>query len=320
MFRFLLIITTLLLTFQTISAQEFFIPEELADDNGQFILVNDVSIYYVAEGDPENPIVILIHGFGGSTFTWRDTLPALADAGFYAVALDLPPFGLSDKNPELDYSRSGMADIVDQFMDAMNIPTATIVGHSMGGSVTAQLAVRHSERIEKLVFVAGGVVNELPDENETTESDENNSPLSLLDALDPASPATTLLLRTIVTRDFFVDTIKDAYYNPEQVTDDVADGYARLLLIEDAPTGFLAYVQATETNPITLDNLVDARNDVPIMLIWGEQDTWVPIEVGQAMFNEMPDAQFVTYENVGHLPMEENVAQFNADLIAFLSE
>ncbi|MEO1646268.1 MAG: hypothetical protein AAFR67_13840, partial [Chloroflexota bacterium] len=72
---------------------EVITPQDLADDNGAFAIVNGAEIYYVSEGDPSNPAVVMIHGFGGSTFTWRDNIGVIADAGYYAVALDLPPFG-----------------------------------------------------------------------------------------------------------------------------------------------------------------------------------------------------------------------------------
>jgi pimeloyl-ACP methyl ester carboxylesterase len=289
--------------------------EELADPDGAFADVNGVSVYYRAQGDETNPVVILIHGFGGSTFTWRDTLPALAEAGFYAIALDLPPFGLSDKDPDLGYSRSWMSDLVSDFMDTLGIETATIVGHSMGGAVTAQFAVRHPEKVEKLVFVAGGVFEAMEaEENE----DESSSPLNFLNSIDPKAPAAPILLRTLVTKDFFIDTLASAYYDPSIVTEEVADGYAKLLEIEEAPIGFLAYVQAQETEPISLDDLANATQETPVLLMWGIEDTWVQIALGETMLAALTNAELVTYKQVGHLPMEEDTEVFNTDLIAFL--
>jgi pimeloyl-ACP methyl ester carboxylesterase len=313
--KFLFAILLLLASLNVAYAQPFKTAEELADPDGAFADVNGVSVYYHAQGDETNPTVILIHGFGGSTFTWRDTLPALEDAGFYAIALDLPPFGLSDKDPDLGYSRSWMSDLVADFMDTLGIETATIVGHSMGGAVTAQFAVRHPEKVEKLVFVAGGVFEVM----ETEESeDESSSPLNFLNSIDPKAPAAPILLRTLVTKDFFIDTLASAYYDPSIVTEEVADGYAKLLEIEEAPIGFLAYVQAQETEPISLDDLANATQETPVLLMWGIEDTWVEIALGETMLASLTNAELVTYDLVGHLPMEENTEAFNADLIAFL--
>ncbi len=306
-----------LLSLMPVMAQQYRTPQELADPNGQFVDVNGVSVYIVTEGSPDDPVVVFIHGFGGSTITWRDTLPAVAQAGYYALALDLPPFGLSDKNPDLDYSRSGMADLVASLMDTLGIESATIVGHSMGGAVTAQFAVRHPQKVEKLVFVAGGVFEALRAEN---DEEDDPGPLSLLNAIDPKSPAAPILLRGLITRSFFIDTLRSAYYDDSVLTDEAVDGYARLLLIEDAPIGFLAYVQAQEANPITLEDLAAAAENVPVALMWGNQDTWVSVELGKTMAQAIPGAQLILYDEVGHLPMEEAVEAFNTDLIDFLKQ
>jgi pimeloyl-ACP methyl ester carboxylesterase len=58
---------------------------------------------------------------------------------------------------------------------------------------------------------------------------------------------------------------------------------------------------------------------LPTLLIWGENDTWVPLRVGENLHSVIEGSQLITYANVGHLPMEENPAQFNLDLITFLS-
>lgn len=309
-----IIVFTLLVLNTT--AQEFKTPRELADPDGLFADVNGVSVYYRALGNIDDPAVILIHGFGGSTFTWRDTLPALADAGYYAVALDLPPFGLSDKNPDLPYARSWMADLVADFMTTLDIQTATIVGHSMGGGVTAQFAVRHPAMTSALVFVSGGVFEALPTQD--GQESASSSPFAILNTIDPKSPVAPILLRSLITRDTFISLLRGAYGRQEVITPDVEEGYARLLLIEDAPIGFLAYTQAQETDPISLDNLVQAVS-VPVLLVWGAEDNWVSPELGKTMHAALVGSTLLTYAGVGHLPMEETPDQFNTDLIAFLN-
>jgi pimeloyl-ACP methyl ester carboxylesterase len=108
---------------------------------------------FVQESGPtDGPAVVLVHGFGGSTFNWRYTLPALAEAGYRAVALDLMGFGLSDKSFDQDDSHAAQADFVADVMTALDIQRATLVGHSMGGNVIAHFALKYPERVEGLVF------------------------------------------------------------------------------------------------------------------------------------------------------------------------
>jgi pimeloyl-ACP methyl ester carboxylesterase len=244
-----IVLLLLLLTSGVVLAQEYQTPQELANENGAFADVDGVSIYYETMGEATNSVVMLIHGFGGSTFTWRDTMPALADAGFYAIALDLPPFGLSDKNPDLNFSRSWMADMVSGLMDELGIAKATIVGHSMGGGVTAQFAVRHPEKVEKLVFVAGGIFEALEQVDASAEETDNTSPFALLNTIDPKSPAAPILLRSLITKDFFVNTIKSAYFDDSIVTEEVADGYAKIFANRRSTCGILGIFASRRNQP-----------------------------------------------------------------------
>ncbi|MEL6307720.1 MAG: alpha/beta hydrolase [Chloroflexota bacterium] len=314
------LIFTLLWLVGVVGAQddEIITPQDLADDNGAFTMVNGAEIYYVTEGDPSNPAVMMIHGFGGSTFTWRDNIGAIADAGYYAVALDLPPFGLSDKSVDLDYSRSGFADIVVGLMDELGIETATIMGHSMGGGVTAYVAVRHTERVDSLIFVAGGVF-ETSMVSEEDEENTGDSPFAFLDSINPESEQAADLLRLALRPVTFGQIIATAYYDAEAVTDEVIDGYARPLQLENWAEGFLAYSVAEETEPITLDSFAEAAAGIPVQIIWGVEDTWVPIGLGEAMDAVLGGVDFVTYPETGHLPMEENTEMFNDDVITFLT-
>jgi pimeloyl-ACP methyl ester carboxylesterase len=317
--RTLSLLLLLLLSVSLVQAQ----PEaalRLADENGNFTTVDNAQIYYISEGNPQDPAVMLIHGFGGSTVTWRETLPALAEAGFYAVALDLPPFGLSDKSTDLTYTRAQMADWTAALMDELGIEEAVIVGHSMGGAVTAQFAVRHAERVQGLVFVAGAVPASrqmTPTPEPDNSDDEDDSPLSLLDDINPNSPFAAAALRFLFTEDRFADMLSSAYAEDYTVSEETLQAYMRPLQLDNWPQGFLAYLGADNRNPVTASDL-SQQVDKPVLILWGEADTWVPPQVGQALHEVLSGSQLMTYENVGHLPMEEVPQQFNEDLIAFV--
>jgi pimeloyl-ACP methyl ester carboxylesterase len=294
LFLFLIVITAI----TCVSAQTYQTPQDLADPDGQFLDIDGISIYVQLRGEPENPAVILIHGFGGSTFTWRGTLDPLVEAGYYAIALDLPPFGLSDKSADIDYSRSALSDLVAGVMDELGIENAVIVGHSMGGGVTASLGVRHSDRVRGLVFVAGGVFEAMP-VSDTSDDGERGGGLSdlsgFMDTLDPESPFAAALVRTFLTPERFTDLLESAYVRKEVITSEVIAGYQRPLLIEDWPQGLLAFSAAEETSPITLDDLAAAvtENDIPVLIIWGESDEWVSIALGETMHAALSDSVMV---------------------------
>lgn len=295
-------------------------PQDLADPDGKFLSVDDTSIYLQTRGNPDDPAVVLIHGFGGSTFTWRNTLDPLAEAGFYVVALDLPPFGLSNKSADLDYSRSALADLVVDVMDELSIEKAVIVGHSMGGGVTASFAVQHPERVNGLVFVDGGVFEAMPEG--AVSSDGGMSDLSgFIETLDPRSPFAAMLVRAFLTPERFTEILKSAYVRKEVITPEVIAGYQRPLQLDDWPQGLLAFSTAVETSPISLDDLANAVDQygMPVLIIWGEDDPWVSILLGETMQVALSESEIITYEGVGHLPMEEAQEDFNTDLMTFLN-
>lgn len=70
-------------------------PTQLADEGGQFVDVDGASVYYIERGDPENPAVLLLHGFLGSVVDWTNVIDVLAEAGYHVIAFDRPPFANS---------------------------------------------------------------------------------------------------------------------------------------------------------------------------------------------------------------------------------
>jgi pimeloyl-ACP methyl ester carboxylesterase len=299
-------------------------PQDLADPDGQFIDINGAEIYYIERGNAEDPVVLLLHGFGGSTFTWRDNMDAIAEAGFRVVAFDRPPYGLSDKSPDLDYTVQGYSQLTAELMDALDIESAMLVGHSAGGGVIGQFAIDFPERVDALVFVAGFVGGRGPaPTEESTPEPEGGSGLDvifeLVAGLDPDSPLAQGAIRTILTPDRFVEILSGAYYDPSIVTEEVAAGYQRALLVSGWEAGLLAVLSSDSpaVDSAQFSESVETQA-IPVLLIWGEEDTWVPLEAGLLLQQQVPTAELITYPLVGHLPMEENVEQFNTDLVAFL--
>lgn len=293
---------------------------ELADDNGQFISVDGVELYYIEAGPADGPAVMLLHGFGGSTFTWRDTIPALADAGYRVIAYDRPPYGLSQKSADLDISSTAYADQLAGLMDALEIDTATLVGHSAGGGVVGHFAITYPQRVQAMVYVAGAITLS---QAENTDTARNGSALGGLgdfaEALDPNSPFARQLVRSFLTPEQFTDILASAYHPSFDVTDDIREGYSRVLQVEDWEVGFLALLAGGDPAQDTIDAEVFSTLEQPTLIIWGEDDAWVPIEQGEVLRDLLPQAQWVTLPQVGHLPMEEDVDGFNTALIRFLS-
>ena len=278
----------------------------LADATGRFVAVEGLQTYVMETGPPEGPAVVLVHGLGGSTFSWRETIDPLADDGYHVIAFDLPGFGLTDKPLTYDYGHPHQADFTAHLLDALNVSTATLVGHSMGGNIIAHLALRHPERVERLVFVDGAVVGSGGPGN-----------VGALAAFPPIARWIEVGAAYLLTPERFTDLLRSAYADPDFVTPEIAAGYARVLQTPDFPAGLVGLVRDAGHNQLPDEAI--RQIDAPSLLAWGEADTWVPLVNGQRLLALLPDAVLRIYPGAGHLPMEETPTAFNADLLAFLA-
>ncbi|MFN8527169.1 MAG: alpha/beta hydrolase [Anaerolineae bacterium] len=292
-------------------------PAVFADPDGRFITVDGLQTYVREAGDPAGATVILLHGWGGSTFTWRDTIPALAEAGFHVIAFDRPPYGLSQKTGDLPLSMTEQAAFTAAFMDVLNISSASLVGHSMGGGVIAYFAVLYPERVERLGFADGAVRLE----NGSGEAGGGGSPGFARAVLNfpPARWWARLGMRAFLRPYSLADFQKTAYYDPTVVTDEVIAGYGRALEVTGWDEAILEILTRNFGDDVPLTDAQIQAIEMSALIQWGEHDTWVPPALGERLRDLLPNDTYLTYAQSGHLPMEEEPAAFNSDLIAFLN-
>ena len=108
--------------------------------------VNGITLHYAEQGS--GPPVVLCHGFPELWFSWRHQIPALAMAGFRAIALDQRGYGESDAPPEIeDYGLQNLLGDLLALLDALALPRAIFIGHDWGSVVVWNLALRYPERV-----------------------------------------------------------------------------------------------------------------------------------------------------------------------------
>ncbi len=264
---------------------------------------------WVAESGPRDGIpVVLVHGFGGSTWSWRATIPALAAAGYRAVALDLANFGLADKSWERDTTHAAQAEVVAALMDARGIARATLVGHSMGANVVAWFAARHADRLERAVLVDAA----------TGPAAMRGGPAFLggLVRLPNVRRIGRLALRSQLGAARMAGVLRTAYADPARVTDRDIAGYVAPLETLDWDLGLLAILRDGRSN--ALEAPIGDVLRVPTAIIWGRDDRWIRLASGRALRAALPDAEWHIIDAAGHLPMEEQPDAFNDVLLAWL--
>ncbi|MCC6615562.1 MAG: alpha/beta fold hydrolase [Anaerolineae bacterium] len=280
-------------------------PRTLASDGGQFVEVEGLDTYYVERGPDDGQPLLLVHGLGGSTFSWRDNIGPLAEAGYHVLALDRPGFGLTEKTLAFDVSAPSQADFLAAFMDARGIDHAVLIGHSAGGGIIAHFALKYPGRVDGLIFVDGAL--------------GHPSAPPIVGTLAGFAPFTRWLqigARVYLTPERYGDMLASAYADPAFATEAVRAGYTKVLQTPNFDQALAALIRDSANNPVPLDRLSEIG--MPSLLIWGREDTWVPLANGEALADALPNAELIVYEDAGHLPMEEAADQFNADVIGWL--
>lgn len=269
--------------------------------NVRYVTLADGIKVRVLESVPEQrDTVLLVHGWGASAYSFAETIPAVAAAGYRAVAFDLPGHGLSDKPADASkYTTSALADAVLGVADAMGVRRFTFVGHSMGGSLGLELAVRGERRLERLVLISPPALGRVP----MVPVARLFSPRVVDRVVPPllGRGLLTLLLRVVfatpnrpTTRDI------DEYWAPTQFDEFAASCRACLHRVT------WKRVAATKLRSLRL----------PVLVIVGGRDRFVRAVAPRAKL--IPTAQVVLIPEGGHLVMQECATKVNAKLLLFL--
>ncbi len=260
-------------------------------ENSHFVEIDGATVHFQEFGDASNPTLLLIHGFTASAYVWKTVAPELASDGFRVVAVDLIGFGYSDKPSWFDYKITSQARMIARFMDRLGIGRAGVVGSSYGGAVALTLALDYSERVEKLVLV-DAVINDEP----------KNHPILKLAKIPGLGEVLTPFL--IDSKRFMKIRMQGtlAPVNHHLITKDRIESIIRPLHAKDGHNAVLQAGRNWDANRIEEDlHLVNQ----PTLIIWGEEDTVIPIHNGEKLYNSILNSRLVVLKNCGHVPQEE---------------
>lgn len=280
-------------------------PIEQVHDNpaANLIRIDDRLVHLEQKGQGEP--VLLLHGFGASTYSWRMVMPELAEQ-YRVVALDLYGFGWTERPDDWSrYTRDGQVELVLQVMDALGIDEAHIVGHSYGGSISMALAADHPDRVRSMVLVNSAAVD---------------YPMNRRKWFARVGLFNFAYVRGLALRTGFVERVMGkAYYDDSLVTDELVDAYLDRLRVEGAAQGFRGLSRPLPESQRPRD--IHYKDlDVPTLLLWGAQDQLITLEVGQYHADLFPDIRFVAIEGAGHAPMEERPDEFVQEVTAFFAD
>lgn len=282
----------------------------LVDEDSRFIEVNGIDVHYKQYGSGE-PVMILLHGFGASTFSWREVMKPLSEYGT-VIAFDRPAFGLTERpmpgewEGESPYTLNSQINLLIGLMDRLNVEKAVLIGNSAGGTVAAAAALAHPQRVPALVLVdaaiyAGG------------GAPAWIRPLLKTPQFDRLGP---WFARSIAGEqgDAF---LRAAWHDPSKITDEIIAGYREPLRVANWDRALWELTKVSGESQLVerLDEL-----NLPVLVITGDDDRIVPTAESLRLANDLPNARLAVLENCGHVPQEECPRPFLKAVVDFLTE
>jgi pimeloyl-ACP methyl ester carboxylesterase len=267
----------------------------------KFIDINGLRVHYTDEEKTKDKkeTIVLIHGTGASLHTWQGWLPELQKS-FRVIRMDLPAFGLTGPAPDRNYSIENYVKFLENFFAALGIKQVNLVGNSLGGHIAWRYTAAHPDDVFKLILIDSAGLPRMGD-----------IPLPIRLARKPvfSTVAKYLSPRFLIKR-----TLKDVYFDPNKVTEDLINRYHTLALRAGNRQAFVDRALQLVEGDGTLLRKIGS----PTLILWGRHDRWIPVEQAENFRKKLLLPQTVIYENAGHLPQEELPAESLADALKFL--
>jgi pimeloyl-ACP methyl ester carboxylesterase len=256
------------------------------------------------------PIILLIHGIGDNSTTWSTVQSKLAQR-FTVIAPDLLGHGRSDK-PRADYSVAAYANGMRDLLSVLDVERVTVVGHSLGGGVAMQFAYQFPQLVDRLILVgAGGVTKDV------------NIALRIA-SLPMGTEALALLRLPLVLPALqVVGRVGGAVFGSTGLGRDLPD-VLRILADLPEPTASSAFARTLRAvvdwrgQVVTMLDRCYLTESVPVQLIWGSQDSVIPVSHARMAHSAMPGSILEVFDGSGHFPFHDDPDRFVESVEKFI--
>jgi pimeloyl-ACP methyl ester carboxylesterase len=270
-------------------------PSDFIEVKGQLVHLRDVG----PRDDPEP--LLLLHGTSASLHTWEGWAKRLS-AQQRVISVDLPGFGLTGPNASGDYRGDTYARFVLDLMDQLKAQRFALGGNSLGGEVAWRTALMAPERVTRLILVdAAG-----PD----FESDSVP-----IDVLAARVPLLNRLFDWVLPRSMVVASLHNVYGDPSKVDTALVERYYELTLREGNRRALVQRMQQARRGQ-DAERIRELK--LPTLILWGGRDRLVPPSVGRQFNRDIAGSELVVFDELGHVPQEEDPARSVAPVKAFL--
>lgn len=268
---------------------------------GRLVATSEGEIFVLEGGTEDGPPLLFAHGTAAWSGLWQPVLEATGAEGWRAIAFDMPPFGFSDHAEDRTYSRPRQADRILALVAALEIKPI-FVAHSVGAGPAVEAVMQNQEAFAGLIVVDGALALGRHEEEATL-------PLPLRP--EPIRKAATALTMTNpwLTRQFLSGFV----HKKDAVTDDRVALLQRPMRRDGTTAAYADWL------PNLLVAPTDARSTraeeyqalaLPVVYIWGEEDTITPLDQAEALTALTEGAELITLPGVGHIPQIEDTPAF----------
>jgi pimeloyl-ACP methyl ester carboxylesterase len=267
-----------------------------------FIAVNGMQVHVRDEGRRDDPApIILLHGAAASLHTWDGWVRAL-EGRRRVIRVDMPGFGLTGPAPDGNYTIEAYTRFAVAVLDHFGLRHCVLGGNSFGGWVAWETALAEPGRVDALVLVdsAGYAIK------------SESVPIGFRVA---KIPILNRLMDVTLPRSLVESSVRSVYGDPSTVTPELVDRYYEITLRAGNRASLVQrFVQA----PLGIDEARIAQVKVPTLILWGGRDRLIPPEYGGLFQRDIQGSRLVVFDDLGHVPQEEDPARTVAAVETFL--
>lgn len=280
---------------ETLVARWALPPSAFQELDGQLVHLRDV-------GPRDDPLpVVLLHGMSSSLHTWEGWVRGL-ERQRRVITLDLPGFGLTGPRADADYRPQTDARFVLALLDRLGVGRFVVGGNSLGGEIAWRIATQAPERIERLILVDSAGIR----------VESRALPIGWQLA---RVPGLNHIGEWMLPRALVADGVSKAYGGPEQATSERVDRHFELTLREGNRRALAQRLASYEPGA---DAAQLAGIAVPTLILWGGQDQLIPPSVGREFQSRIAGSELVLFDDLAHLPHEQDPARTLVPVKAFL--
>jgi pimeloyl-ACP methyl ester carboxylesterase len=273
-----------------------------AQPPSQFLDLDGMHVHYRDEGPRDDPVpLVLIHGTSTNLQTW-DAWAAELKSRKRVIRFDLPGFGLTGPSPDHDYRIGAYVRFTLRVLDKLGVQRFIVVGSSLGGDIAWEVAVSARQRVENLILIdaSGYPLN------------ETSIPLGFRIA---RTPVLNQIARYSLPRGVIESSIRNLYGDPSRVTPELVDRIFELTLREGNRDALIQRIQQMELGAHA-DRIKSIKT--PTLILWGGRDHLIPPDNARQFEHDIAGSKLVVFDDLGHVPYEEDPARTVTSVKAFL--